>query len=114
MWPTAGGTTDMDNSVIGIPLNTSSVPELITNPAADLFGVYARYDHHVPTSHRAYIAGGITHSDKLGNGTWTYGPGTVPVAVLMPGTASIKSMSFGMEHTCALTTSSIVYCLGNK
>jgi len=93
------------------------LPELITNPAPNLLGIYSGSIHVCANFQSGAYCWGNNVYGQLGNGV--QGDGTdpylyirVPVAVTMPSSTIFSSMSLGDSHTCALTTNAIVYCWG--
>jgi alpha-tubulin suppressor-like RCC1 family protein len=98
---------------LGIGLaEDSPVPVLVTNPATNLFGVYAGGMHTCAIFQSGTYCWGLNTSGQLGDGTTTNS--FTPVAVTMPGTAFFGHMSLGYAHSCAVTNSSIAYCWGRN
>lgn len=88
------------------------VPELITNPATNLLGVYAGYQHTCANFQSGAFCWGKNTYGQFGDGTTT--SSNLPVAVALPGSANFASMSLGVKHSCAVTTSGIAYCWGDN
>jgi alpha-tubulin suppressor-like RCC1 family protein/uncharacterized protein YjbI with pentapeptide repeats len=92
----------------------SNVPVAVTMPSGVSFATISTGEYHtcaVTTTGTAYCWGYNSY-DQLGNGTTT--DSNVPVAVTMPSGVSFATITTGLHHTCAVTTTGTAYCWGRS